>query len=265
LLRGVLIVSAVTFVCYQAQLQDASTALLLLLAVVLQSLDCTFLEAAVISVFATGSLDYFFTDPVFSFAVTGPLERDGMITITPRRGTFIRDISPDEVEVVFSVRGKLEGLCVRYMREDFTAEKKAFLMKALDAMKAAASAKDDERFLQADMRLHRTIWKLSGKQHLYRTLNFVMNPLFFMIARAYSTRLNTIDENYRTHKRYIETILKVPIPRVEREVERYFSSLYKDLNNAVFHRPALALWASGDEDAGHFGFDDELSGSRVER
>src|SRR5579862_4301089 len=74
LLRGVLIVAGVSFVCFRADLQDASTALLLLIAVVLQSVDCTFWEAAVISVLATASLDYFFTDPVFSFAITGPLD-----------------------------------------------------------------------------------------------------------------------------------------------------------------------------------------------
>ena len=192
------------------------------------------------------------------------LERDGMIRITPRRGTFIRDISPEEIEVVFSIRGKLEGLCVRYMREDFTAEKKALLMKALSAMKAACSAKDDERFLQTDMRLHRTIWKLSGKQQLYRTLNFVMNPLFFMIARAYSTKLNPVDEAYRNHELYLKTILEVPIARVEREVERYFSNLYKDLNKNVFHRPANLMGTFDDEDAGQFELDDELSRIRVE-
>ncbi len=191
------------------------------------------------------------------------LERDGMIRITPRRGTFIRDIPPGEVEVVFSIRGKLEGLCVRYMREDFTAEKKAVLMKALAAMKTAASAKDDERFLQYDMRLHRTIWKLSGKQQLYRTLNFAMNPLFFMIARAYSTKLNPVDEAYRNHERYVETILEVSIARVEREVERYFSNLYKDLNKTVFHRPPPLLGAFDEEDDGHFGLDDELSRTQV--
>lgn len=187
------------------------------------------------------------------------LERDGMIMITPRRGTFIRDISPDEIEVLFSVRGKLEGLCVRYMREKFTAEKKAALMKALDAMKAAASAKDDERFLQADMLLHRTIWKLSGKQQLYRTLNFVMNPLFSMVARAYSTKLNPVDEAYRSHKHYITTILEVPLSRVEREVERYFLSLYKDLSKNVFHHPAQLLGAFDDGDGGQLGLDDELT------
>src|SRR5258707_3033153 len=72
-LRGALIIAVVTAVCYRTQLNAASTALLLLIAVVLQSLDCTFREAAAISVLATASLDYFFTDPLFSFLVSGPL------------------------------------------------------------------------------------------------------------------------------------------------------------------------------------------------
>src|SRR5690349_12931277 len=45
------------------------------------------------------------------------LERDGLIVTIPRRGSFIRDISAESIDVVFRIRGKLEGLCVRYMRE----------------------------------------------------------------------------------------------------------------------------------------------------
>lgn len=166
------------------------------------------------------------------------LERDGLIVIMPRRGTFIRDISPEEVEVLFSMRGKLEGLCVRYMREQMTPEKKLALERALHAMKEASDARDEERFLQCDMKLHRTIWKLSGKQQLYQTLNFAMNPLFFMIARAYSPKLNAVDVAFASHARYVETILTVPISRVEREVEKYFGGIYRELNKTVFHRPA---------------------------
>jgi two-component system sensor histidine kinase KdpD len=44
------------------------------IAVVLQSLDCSFREAAAICVLATAALDYFFTEPLFSFTVSGPLE-----------------------------------------------------------------------------------------------------------------------------------------------------------------------------------------------
>jgi two-component system sensor histidine kinase KdpD len=74
LLRGSILVGIVTAVCYRAQLGPAPTALLFLIAVVLQSLDCNFLEAVVISTLATASLDYFFTEPLFSFVVSGPLE-----------------------------------------------------------------------------------------------------------------------------------------------------------------------------------------------
>lgn len=165
------------------------------------------------------------------------LERDGLIVITPRRGTFIRDISPEDVEVLFSMRGKLEGLCVRYLREQLTPERQHTLEKALHAMKEAADAGDEERFLQCDLKLHRTIWKFSGKQQLYQTLSYVMNPLFFMIARAYSTKLNAVDVAYESHEKYVQTILSVPISRVEREVEKYFSGIYRDLNKIVFHKP----------------------------
>jgi DNA-binding GntR family transcriptional regulator len=157
--------------------------------------------------------------------------------ITPRRGTFIRDISAEEVEVLFSMRGKLEGLCVRYMREQMTPEKRLAIEQALQAMKEASEAGDEERFLQCDMKLHHTIWKLSGKQQLYQTLSFVMNPLFFMIARAYSPKVNPVDVAYSSHVKYVQTILSVPIARVEREVEKYFAEIYRDLNKTVFHRP----------------------------
>ena len=46
------------------------------------------------------------------------LERDGLVVTTSRRGTFIRDISLAEIDVIFRMRAKLEGLCVRYMREN---------------------------------------------------------------------------------------------------------------------------------------------------
>src|ERR1700736_4006540 len=46
------------------------------------------------------------------------LERDGLVVTTSRRGTFIRDISINEIGTIFRMRAKLEGLCVRAMREN---------------------------------------------------------------------------------------------------------------------------------------------------
>jgi two-component system sensor histidine kinase KdpD len=74
LFRGALLIGAVTAIGYRLGLNSASAALLYLVAVVLQSLDCGFLEAAIVSLLATSALDYFFIDPLFTFNVTDPLD-----------------------------------------------------------------------------------------------------------------------------------------------------------------------------------------------
>jgi len=161
------------------------------------------------------------------------LERDGLIVTTSRRGTFIRDLSYEETKVVFNMRGKLEGLCVRYMREAMKPETEAVLKKALRKMEEAAIANDDELFYYADMEIHHTIWKLSDQPLLIRTLNSVMNPFIFMIARSRSFRI-PMAEKFENHKQYVDMILKLPLGRVEGEVERYFDKLYRNFVVSVF-------------------------------
>ncbi len=65
--------AALTAVCYRLRLDFGIASLLYLLAVVLQSLSGSFAGSAVVSVLAVGCLDYFFVDPLFSFAVAGQL------------------------------------------------------------------------------------------------------------------------------------------------------------------------------------------------
>src|SRR6516162_9247808 len=74
------------------------------------------------------------------------LERDGLVVTVPRRGTFIHDISSESIDVVFRIRGKLEGLCVRYMREEMGPKEERVLFERLGKIKEAALNGDDEEF-----------------------------------------------------------------------------------------------------------------------
>jgi DNA-binding GntR family transcriptional regulator len=152
------------------------------------------------------------------------LERDGLVVTTSRRGTFIRDISLAEIDVIFRMRAKLEGLCVRYMRENSSNDPSA-LTRALKKLKAAAAKNNEEQFFNADMELHRTIWKAANQPLLYRTLNLLMNPYIFMIARAYSSRI-PLAQRRENHEQYVRMLLKTPLDKIENAVERYFDGLY---------------------------------------
>ncbi len=158
------------------------------------------------------------------------LEAEGLLTITARRGTFVRDFTRQEVKLTFKMRAKLEGLAVWYLRQRMSPKNEATLRKCLQRMKTAAGREDDEAFFFADMEFHRTIWELSGEPKLFVILSRVMSPVIFEIARSYSSR-SPIAERYENHRQYLEMILSTPLARVDRAVEKYFDELYKPISS----------------------------------
>jgi DNA-binding GntR family transcriptional regulator len=180
------------------------------------------------------------------------LERDGLVVTTSRRGTFIRDIAPAEIGVIFRMRAKLEGLCVLYMRENPSIQAQELLREPLRKLKAAVAKNSEEQFFHADMELHRTIWKAADQPLLYRTLNSMMNPYIFIIARAYSSRI-PLSVRRDNHEDYVRLVLKTPKTRVEKEVEDYFEKLYLKVFKTSSPLPSFDAdhWAH-DELARHF-------------
>ena len=138
------------------------------------------------------------------------------------------------------MRGKLEALCVRYLRQQLTRQSEEALSAVLKEMKAAVSKNDEEQFLQADMKLHQTIWQLSNRQHLQRTLSTIMNPFIFMLARAYSAQ-TPLPQRYKEHSQYIETVLTAPMSRVEHLVEQYFKKLAQDILTQIPQTPQILM------------------------
>jgi two-component system sensor histidine kinase KdpD len=112
LLRGTLLIAAVTAVCFRLQLNSASAAVLLLIAVVLNTIDSSFLEACAVSVIAVASLDYFFTEPIFSFEVEGPLEAISLccLLIVSLVITRIQSRSRFEARNAMQQRSNMESL-----------------------------------------------------------------------------------------------------------------------------------------------------------
>jgi DNA-binding GntR family transcriptional regulator len=180
------------------------------------------------------------------------LERDGLVVTTSRRGTFIRDISLAEIGVIFRMRAKLEGLCVRYMRENSSIDSAELLNRALKKLKTAAAKSNEEQFFHADMELHRTIWKASNQPLLYRTLNLLMNPYIFIIARAYSSRIPMANRR-DNHEQYVRMVLKTPLDKIEGEVEQYFGGLYDRVFDHGSPFPGFAHYDWTDHIEGQFG------------
>lgn len=105
-LAGALTVAVLTAGCYGLHLGFAIASPLYLLAVVLQSLSGSFWWSAVVSVLAVGCLDYFFVDPLFSFAVAGRLSSVSLVSFLMTSLVVTRLVSRVRMEATVSTLHK---------------------------------------------------------------------------------------------------------------------------------------------------------------
>jgi two-component system sensor histidine kinase KdpD len=98
-LVGSLLLGILTFVAYRLHFSVAATSAVFLLVVVLQSVGGDFAASAVVSFIAFACLDYFFTEPLFSFAIADPLDVLDLISFLLVALVITRLVSRLRVEV----------------------------------------------------------------------------------------------------------------------------------------------------------------------
>ena len=130
------------------------------------------------------------------------LERAGLVTRIPNKGSFITKMTFEDAHQIFRVRRELEGLAVELAAEHMSAADHDMLQGLVDAMKAAAETSDIERFYQADLDFHRTLWRLSRNRYLASSLETVVVPLFsfFLIRTRLDYRVDLLGSAQRHHQ-----------------------------------------------------------------
>jgi DNA-binding GntR family transcriptional regulator len=135
------------------------------------------------------------------------LERAGLVTRIPNKGSFITKMTWEDAQQIFRVRKELESLAVELALEHLSAPEIDTLQGFVNGMKTAAETSDFERFYQNDLEFHRALWRLSQNRYLGNVLETLVVPLFaFFLIR---TRLDyTVDllGSAQRHHQLLETI-----------------------------------------------------------
>ena len=104
------------------------------------------------------------------------LQEQGLVQNRERRGMFVTQMGPQEVEQMFCLRLLLEGEVVRLARTHMAADVRA----ALEDIMAKMEAWDGDLLESAalDLQFHRTLSRASGNPYLERALNTLLVTLF---------------------------------------------------------------------------------------
>jgi len=97
------------------------------------------------------------------------LASEGLVVSYAHRGTFVAELSPDDLWEIYTLRAAVESLAVRLVANQATPETISLLRQAVADMAQAAQEGDLQRVADLDIAFHETLCRLSGHARLLET------------------------------------------------------------------------------------------------
>ena len=135
------------------------------------------------------------------------LELEGLVTMIPRRGAEVAQITEKSMNDVLEVRRAMDALCVELACDRITPEELQDLKKACDTFEAAVKTDDIKQIAQADVALHDIIVQATGNQRLIQLVNNLSEQMY-----RYRVEYLKDENNYPTlmkeHKDIVEGLVR---------------------------------------------------------
>ena len=126
------------------------------------------------------------------------LELEGLVTMIPRRGAEVAQITEKSMNDVLEVRRAMDALCVELACERITEEALAALKSACDGFEQAVKTRDVKKIAQADVALHDIIVQATGNQRLVQLVNNLSEQMYryrFEYIKDFSQHEKLVEEH----------------------------------------------------------------------
>lgn len=126
------------------------------------------------------------------------LELEGLVTMIPRRGAEVAQITEKSMNDVLEVRRAMDALCAELACERITDEELQALKVACDAFEQTVRTRDVKVIAQADVALHDIIVKATGNQRLIQLVHNLSEQMYryrFEYIKDYSQHERLVEEH----------------------------------------------------------------------
>lgn len=126
------------------------------------------------------------------------LELEGLVTMIPRRGAEVAEITEKSLKDVLEVRRTLDALCVELACDRISDGELEALGAACHKFEEATKTKDARTVAKADVALHDIIVRATGNQRLIQLVNNLSEQMYryrFEYIKDESGHATLIDEH----------------------------------------------------------------------
>lgn len=147
------------------------------------------------------------------------LELEGLVQLVPNKGATVIGVSQKDIEDIYAVRIRIEGLAARLCAENITADELQALEKLVDLQEFYLLKGKTEPLWQLDGEFHNTIFEASRN----RPLRSMLSSFHSYIGRARSNSMRSAERAARSVEEH-RAILKSIAAHNGDEAERTMTS-----------------------------------------
>jgi len=164
------------------------------------------------------------------------LEFQGFVVRVPNKGTFVTQLSKEDIDQIYRIRAALESLAVEWARAHQRPNQKdlAELNVILAEAETGAREGNFHAFARADTNFHRCLWNLSGNAYLVKALEVVAVPLlsYVLIESKGQPTLDLI-RLARQHREWLDFLCKASPGEAAEYTRRMIESFWEQVTAAA--------------------------------
>lgn len=127
------------------------------------------------------------------------LASEGLVTLKPRRGCYVTEITAQDLDDIFPIMAMLEGRCAYEAVNKASTADVDGLAEIHEALEQAARDKAVDRFFEANQEFHRRIQELSGNRWTLQVIQDLRKVL--KLSRMHSLSLEgRLEQSLNEHR-----------------------------------------------------------------
>jgi DNA-binding GntR family transcriptional regulator len=171
----------------------------------------------------------------------GRLEHDGLVTITPRRGAIVTELSREEFVDAYQVREALETLAIQLAVARLGEAEIARLRELHQEMVAHATRGEVNAFFEANAAFHGVFVNASGNQKLQEMYRLLMDQMGRYLARSLALR-GSLDKSVAEHSAILEAVEASDAERAARLLADHIEVPQRIEGETPEHAPVTNRW-----------------------
>ena len=151
------------------------------------------------------------------------LASEGLVTLKPRRGCYVTEISDRDLDEIFTVMAMLEGECARVLAARATEADLARLQAIHADLESAAQASDIDRFFEANQAFHLAIQQIADNRWLLHVIEDLRKVI--KLSRHHSLYSEgRLEQALAEHRTILDAMLARDADAAERSMRGHIRS-----------------------------------------